>query len=176
MSTASAWRRSGSWLVAIAVVIAAGVAALMLVPSLMGLDRYVITGASMSGTFERGSIVFEQRVAVDDLKVGDVITYLPPKGSGVNELVTHRILEITENPRVAGQRVLRTQGDANASADPWTFTLASSVQPKVVGWVPTLGWIFIALSMPGIRLLAIGLPASIIALLYLRDLIRAARG
>jgi len=175
MSTAAAKRRSGSWWIAIIVILAAGAAALMLVPGLLGLERYVITGGSMSGTFERGALVFEEQVAVDSLAVGDVITYLPPANSGVHELVTHRIVSITENPRVAGQRVLRTQGDANDSVDPWTFTLQSSLQPRVVGWVPAVGWIFIALSIPGIRMLIIGLPAAIIALLFLRDLVTGIR-
>src|SRR5690606_16815688 len=47
-------------------------------PSFFGYERYVITGGSMSGTFEKGSIAFEKPVPVEDLAVGDVITYMPP--------------------------------------------------------------------------------------------------
>lgn len=160
---------------AVVAVVAVGAVALMLVPGMLGLERYVITGGSMSGTFERGALVFEEKVAVADLKSGDVITYLPPAGSGVTELVTHRIVSISENPDAAGGRVLQTRGDANTADDPWTFTLTDAVQPRVVGWLPAVGWVFIALSQPGIRMLAIGAPAAFIALLFLRDLLRGLR-
>ncbi|GAT71790.1 signal peptidase I [Microbacterium sp. HM58-2] len=129
----------------------------------------------MSGTFERGALVFEKQVAVEDLRVGDVITYLPPEGSGVTELVTHRITSITEPAEAGGPRVLKTQGDANAGEDPWDFTLAGAVQPRVEGWIPEAGWVFIALSDPIVRMLAIGVPAAVIALLFLRDLLRETR-
>jgi hypothetical protein len=42
--------------------------------------------------------------------------------------------------------------------------------------VPTIGWAFIALSMPIVRMLVIGVPAALIALLFLRDLMRGLRG
>lgn len=175
MSTARTSRVIARTLVTITVLIATAIAALMLVPSLLGFDRYVITGGSMSGTFERGTVVYERQVPIADLEVGDIITYVPPQDSGIHEPVTHRILSISDDPAVEGGRVLRTKGDANASADPWTFTLASAVQPRVEGWIPGIGWIFIVLAMPGIRMLAIGVPAAIIAALFLRDLVRGLR-
>lgn len=175
MSATKTFRAAGNTAVIVAAVVACVVAALMFVPGLLGYDRYVITGGSMSGTFERGSLVFERQVPVADLNVGDVITYLPPAESGISELVTHRVLSITPNPDVSGGLVFRTKGDANASADPWTFTLADTVQPRVLGWIPLVGWIFIALSAPGIRMLAIGIPAAVIALLFLLDFVRGLR-
>lgn len=176
MSTVRTNRVIGTTLMTITVLIATAIAALMLVPSVLGFDRYVITGGSMSGTFERGTVVYERQVPVADLKVGDIITYIPPADSGIDEPVTHRVLSITDDPAVEGGRVLRTKGDANESADPWTFTLAATAQPRVEGWVPGIGWLFIVLSMPGIRMLAIGLPTAIIAALFLRDLVRGLRG
>ena len=175
MSAAKTFKAVGNGAVVIAAIVACVVAALMFVPGLLGFDRYVITGGSMSGTFERGSLVFETRVPVDELHVGDIITYLPPEGSGVAELVTHRIISITEPEQAGGHRVLRTQGDANDSPDPWTFTLSDAVQPRVQGWIPQVGWVFIALTNPVARTLAIGVPAAFIALLFLRDLMREFR-
>jgi signal peptidase I len=175
MSASKTLKAVGNTAVIIAAVVACVVAALMFVPGLLGYDRYVITGGSMSGTFERGSLVFERQVPVEDLNVGDVITYLPPAESGISELVTHRVISITPNPDVSGGLVFKTKGDANASADPWTFTLADTVQPRVLGWIPLVGWIFIALSAPGIRMLAIGIPAAVIALLFLLDFVRGLR-
>ncbi|WCD93558.1 signal peptidase I [Microbacterium sp. nov. GSS16] len=176
MSPIKTTRAIGNTLISVAVACAIALVGLMLVPSLFGLDRYVITGGSMSGAFERGTVVYERQVPVADLKVGDIITYVPPKDAGINEPVTHRILSIDDETDPDGRRVLRTQGDANASADPWTFTLESAVQPRVEGWVPAVGWVFILLSMSGVRMLAIGLPAAMIGLMFLRDLVRALRG
>src|SRR3954454_15512043 len=100
-------------------IVAAGLclAAAMLVPALFGLQRYVITGGSMQGTYDRGSIAFDKTVPVSDLKVGDVITYTPPASSGISGLVTHRIVSIREQG--AQSESFRTKGDANPDPDPW---------------------------------------------------------
>lgn len=156
-----------------------------IVPGLLGYERYVITGGSMSGTIERGSVTFEKRVPVEDLVVGDVITYLPPPASGVDTLVTHRIAKSTPGaagttvtagtPGAAGTAVFRTKGDANPDPDPWTFSLTSGTQPVVVHAVPYVGYVFIGLADPHVRLLVIGAPSAVIALLALRDLVSALR-
>jgi signal peptidase I len=133
----------------------------MLVPGALGYERYVITGASMSGTFEKGALAIESAVPVADLVAGDVITYLPPPDSGLTELVTHRILSVEASE---SGPVFRTQGDANADADPWTFQLPGPTQARLEHAVPHLGWAFIALSDPQVRQLVIGVPAGLIAL------------
>lgn len=143
-----------------------------LAPSVLGYERYVITGGSMSGTFEKGSIAFEKPVPVKDLAVGDVITYQPPASSGVNNLVTHRIASIT--PGAEGT-LFRTQGDANADADPWAFQLTGATQPVVEHTVPMAGYVFIALADQKIRMMLIGIPATLVALASLVELGRALR-
>lgn len=126
----------------------------------------------MSGTFERGSLAFAESVPVEELAVGDVITYLPPPDSGISELVTHRIIEIEATDDGS---VFRTQGDANESVDPWLFQLDDPTQARVEATVPGLGWVFIALADREMRMLIIGAPAAVIGLLSLVDLIRAMR-
>lgn len=142
-------------------------------PGLFGYERYVITGGSMSGTFEKGSLAFEKQVPVADLTVGDVITYLPPPDSGVSTLVTHRITAI--EPGKTGAMVYTTKGDANQHPDPWEFSLTSTTQPVVAQTVPHLGHVFIALANPQVRMVVIGGPAALIALLALKDLLIAVR-
>ena len=139
-----------------------------LLPSLMGLQRYVIMGGSMEGTYDLGSVVFEEVVPVEDLRVGDVITYVPPAESGIDTLVTHRITEIDGAD-------FRTQGDANPAVDPWTFQLTAATQPRVVAHVPYVGFAFMALADRGTRMALIGLPAALIALWSLIELVRAVR-
>lgn len=144
-----------------------------IVPSLLGYERYVITGGSMSGSIERGSVAFEKPAPVPDLSVGDVITYLPPRGSGVDDLVTHRIVEI--ETAEDGGPLFRTQGDANADPDPWQFTLTAPNQPVVEFSVPLVGYVFTSLADPGARILVIGVPAALIALLAAVELVRTVR-
>ena len=144
------------------------VALAFLLPSLMGLQRYVIMGGSMEGTYDLGSVVFEEVVPVEELRVGDVITYVPPAESGIDTLVTHRITEIDGAD-------FRTQGDANPAVDPWTFQLTAATQPRVVAHVPYVGFAFMALADRGTRMALIGLPAALIALWSLVELARALR-
>lgn len=143
-----------------------------LLPSLLGYERYVITGGSMSGSIEKGSVVFSRPVPVGDLQVGDVITYLPPAESGVGTLVTHRITSIADE---GGRTVLRTQGDANPDPDPWKFHLVEQEQPVVEHVVPVVGYGLIALADPGVRRLVIAVPAGLVALVALGQLIGALR-
>jgi signal peptidase len=166
--------RVGSAMVNLVVLAATLAGVGYLAPSLLGYERYVITGGSMSGTFEKGSIAFEKRVPAEDVKVGDVITYLPPADSGGNHLVTHRIIsdKILEN----GQRQLQTQGDANPDPDPWKFSLTEGTQPVVKTTVPHLGWIFVGLADRDLRMLVIGIPAALIAAASLVELARGLAG
>ena len=153
-----------------------GLAGLMLLPGLLGYQRYVITSGSMTGTYDRGSIVFDDVVPVSDLRVGDAITYTPPPGSGPSGRITHRIVWIGSDQ--FGRRALRTQGDANESADPWTFTIDGPTQARVAFHVPYVGYVLSALAIRQARMLLIGLPALLIAVAivlgFRRDVRKAA--
>jgi signal peptidase len=148
-----------------------GLAAMMIVPAAVGLQRYVITGDSMSGTYDRGSILYSQEVPVDELEVGDVITYEPPRSEGIDGLVTHRIVSIDNLRRGL---VFRTKGDANAKADPWRFDLEGPTQARAEFDMPFVGYAFAALGIREVRMALIGLPALLIALALLVRLWRDA--
>jgi signal peptidase len=153
-----------------------GLAGLMLLPGLLGYQRYVITSGSMTGTYDRGSVVFDKVVPVSDLRVGDAITYTPPAGSGPSGRITHRIVWIGSDQ--LGRQALRTMGDANESADPWTFTLDGATQARVAFHVPYVGYVLSALAIRQVRMVLIGLPALLIAFAVLvgfrRDVRKAA--
>jgi signal peptidase len=165
---ASALRRAASAALLLACL---APAALMLVPALLGYERYVITGDSMSGAYDRGSILYSREVPVEQLAVGDVITYEPPPKAGTDGLVTHRIVSIQ---RAHGERVFRTGGDANAEPDPWRFSLEEPTQARASFAVPLAGYAFAALGIREVRMLVIGLPALGIAVLLLVRLWREA--
>ncbi len=160
------------WLGAAATVLCLALAAILLIPAALGYQRYVIVSGSMTGTYDRGSIVFDKEVPVADLKVGDPITYQPPPGASPEKLLTHRIVWIGHNG--AGERIFRTKGDANETADPWTFTLDKPKQAEVAFSVPYVGYVLAALSIPMVRMLAIGIPAVVVAFLILAGIWRDA--
>ena len=158
-----------------ALLIAAGIlfGVFLIVPGLMGWERYVIVSGSMTGTYDRGSLVFDEVVPTKSLKVGDVITYRPPAGVGPKGLVTHRIAKIFKDPKT-GDRVYRTKGDANPAVDPWRFFLADKKVARVVTGVPKVGFVLAALAERNIRMLIVGFPALLIALFALAGLWRDA--
>ena len=158
---------SARW-VAFAAVVAA---ALVLIGArAFGYERYVITGGSMTGTINRGALVFDRRVPTESLRIGDVITYSPPASSGVAGLVTHRIVRIGHDAR--GTRVFRTKGDANPQVDPWRFKLDAASQAKVSFQLPYAGYVLAAASLRSVRMLLIGLPALAVAIALLVGLWR----
>ncbi len=161
------------WLGKAALLLGLAVGLVLVVPALLGFDRYVITGGSMTGTVDKYSVVFEKQVPVDELAVGDVITYQPPADSGTRSLVTHRIITIGASPD--GRRVLRTQGDANPDPDPWRFELVQPTVNRMAFHVPYVGWPLIALADPQLRRLLLGGPAVVIALLAAIELAGAVR-
>jgi signal peptidase I len=161
-------RSVGRWATGAALLAAVVVAAFVLLPSLFGLERYAIVSGSMTGTYDRGSLVWDEVVPVADLKAGDVITYMPPAG---DHLITHRIAWIGHDP--SGARAFRTKGDANPVADPWTFRLDQPTQARVVMGVPYVGYALTALSRRDVRMAVIGLPALLIALATLVALWRS---
>ena len=157
-----------------ALVLAAGLlfGALLVLPAALGWQRYIITSGSMTGTYDRGSLVLDEVVPVSELRVGDVITYRPPAGAGPEGLVTHRIAEITTDE--VGRRTFRTKGDANEAADPWTFHLPQGEQARVKLGVPYAGFALAALGRRDLRILIVGVPAALIALMSLAGLWREA--
>jgi signal peptidase I len=154
-------RRAGRWTSGAVLAVCAVVAALALAPAALGLQRYVIVSGSMTGTYDRGSLVLDDVVPVSALRVGDVITYRPPPDAGVDHLVTHRIAAIDHS---RGAAVFRTKGDANPAADPWTFTLPGPRQARVRAGIPYAGYMLAAITRRDVRMAVICLPAALIAL------------
>jgi signal peptidase I len=136
-------------------------AAAVLLPAALGYQRYVITSGSMSGTYDRGSLVYAREVPTATLRVGDVITYAPPPTAGPKGLVTHRIVWMGRDR--TGAPTFRTKGDANAVRDPWRFTLQRPQQVRAAFHVPYVGFALAALGIREVRMLLIGLPALLIA-------------
>ncbi len=155
--------RIASALITTLMVVALGAAALMVLPSLLGFERYVIVSGSMEPTIPVGAVVYDEVVPVDDLEVGDIITFVPPQEFGIDAPVTHRIVDITStapgNGQESGAPVFRTKGDANKDPDPWRMILNGSDQARVKHQIPYVGYVYIALQQRWVQLLVIGLPS-----------------
>jgi signal peptidase len=154
-------------------VVVLALAAVTLVPTLLGYGRYVIVSGSMTGTYDTGSMVYTKPIPTARLRVGDVITYAPPAGKSPQAIVTHRIASRTLDPQ--GRVVFRTKGDANQSPDPWTFSLDEPTQATVRFGIPYLGYGISALARPEVRRIVVGVPAVLVALLVVAGLLRDAR-
>lgn len=157
--------RGGSGLVLGLIVLA--VAVTMAAQPLVGYERYVIDGDSMSPDIPRGSLVYARAVPVSDLRRGDVITYVRP---GFRRRTTHRIVALGQS---RGERWFRTKGDANRRADPGRVSLDRPVQARYSFHVPYVGWAAIWLADRDLRMLVLGLPALMFALLALRSIWRS---
>ena len=139
-------------------VLAIGVAVLLIVvPLVFGFERYVITGGSMEPTIHKGAVAFDRVVGVDELKVGDVITFSPPDSSSQ---VTHRIVDAQLDD--GGRPVFRTRGDANEDDDPWQVSLPGPTQARYSFQIPYLGYGLAALTFRWVRLLVLAVPAFVI--------------
>jgi signal peptidase len=159
------WATRGS---VAALVVALVLAALMVLPSLFGYQRYVIVSGSMEPTIPTGSVVYDEVVPVADLEVGDIITFVPPPEYAITDHVTHRIVEISVAPEgssAAGERVFQTQGDANDNRDAWQMVLDGDQQARVRHHLPYVGYVYMFLSNRWVQLLLIGLPALAIVVL-----------
>lgn len=131
------------------------VVVLLLTPAALGLERHVVRDHAMDGTLARGSLVFDDRVPVEELRVGDVITFHPP--GAPERLVTRRIVGLRGDLAV-------TRGDARAAADPWLLPLDAENQARVAVAVPWLGhpWLLLGGLGPFGWLLAVVGGASLI--------------
>jgi|GEM_PF-4827345 signal peptidase I, archaeal type len=77
--------------------------------NLLGINTYKVLTSSMSPAIKRGQTVVVMPAPVEQIKVGDIITYSPEN----NMTITHRVVE-----KVDGQEIwFITKGDNNPHPD-----------------------------------------------------------
>ena len=103
--------RAASWAVCLAGVAALAVA--VVVPRMAGATPYTILTGSMQPQMPPGTLVVTRPVDPSEIKVGTVLTYQLESGEAA--VVTHRVIGIGVDG--TGERIFRTQGDANDVAD-----------------------------------------------------------
>lgn len=122
-------------------------------PSVFGVIPLAVLSGSMDDGSEDcirvGDMIFIRKTDLNELKVGDVITF-----SIGEDYITHRILEVrSENGRLVG---FVTKGDANNTTD--GLIPVENVYGKYFARVPHLGNFAIFLQTPAGILIFVGIP------------------
>lgn len=147
------------------VVVAIVVVAVALVGvRLVGLNAYTVLSGSMEPTYPTGSVIWVQKVAPEEVQVGDPITFV------LNEdltVATHRVVEIdAENQQFV------TKGDANENVDAAPVHFNNLIGTPVFS-VPAMGYAVSFIQNPPGTYLAIAIGAVLLLLVFLPEIIGA---
>ena len=113
---------------------------LVVMPKLMGGMSLTVLSGSMRPSIQPGDVVVTRGIEADqvvNLKVGDVITFLPFPDDPT--MVTHRIVGVAVSG--SGGVSYVTQGDNNNHVDDWGPVGAEQIRGQVVYKVPLVGWV-----------------------------------
>lgn len=141
------------------------------VPETAGADEsYVVLTASMTPDIAPGDAVLVREVTAGEVRVGDVITFLPRGGGDVP--VTHRVVDVAVLSD--GTRTFATKGDANEDRDSGLIT-PDQLVGKVVLVVPYVGYVVGFVDSPvGFALLVV-LPIGALIAMEVTDIVLDAR-
>ncbi|WP_150306700.1 signal peptidase I [Planctomonas psychrotolerans] len=121
---------------AVLLVVIALAAFVIVLPKAAGATPLTVLSGSMAPALPIGSLIIVRPVPLDELAVGDVITY--QLRSGEPEVVTHRIIAVSMASD--GTRAFSLQGDNNPAPDP-DPVVADQVRGRVWYSVPYLGYV-----------------------------------
>ena len=123
--------------------------------SLFGYRTYVVYGGSMGSALQNGSIGITERVAVDDIKIGDIVAI---KRSSRALPFLHRVIDIDTSD---GTRKFVTQGDANKEPDSGPISLQGTGD-RIVFSIPWLGYVVHFARSPFGRAVLLVVPATLL--------------
>lgn len=123
-------------------------------------NAYVVLSGSMLPTIQIKDIVVTKKVPEEELKVGDIITFISPDPRFGGISVTHRIREKYYDDSL-GSYSYRTKGDYNNVADS-VLVPNSNVLGKVILKIPKLGYLQDILSSKGGLIIVVLIPCLII--------------
>ena len=102
-------------------------------------NAYVVETGSMIPEILVKDVVLTKKIDTEDIKVGDVITFLSSDPRLPDITITHRVVDIYTDP-VTGDIEYQTKGDNNNTADA-TLTPSYNVLGKVILKLPKLGYL-----------------------------------
>ena len=131
---------------------------------------YVVTG-SMLPALEVGDAILIKRVAEEEIKKDDIITYLSTTGSLSGNYITHRVVEIKT---IENTLVFVTKGDANTANDT-EFITYSKIQGVYVRKISIIKFLLLILQKPINFILFIVTPLFIALIMQLVNLVTQLR-
>jgi signal peptidase I len=124
-----------------------------------------VLSGSMRPTFSPGSVVVTRPISTKAIRLGDVLLITPP---GETSPFAHRVTSVN-GP--ASTPVITTKGDANPAADPWKERIVNPQVPKVIGSVPSIGRLIVAMHGHGSRLILIAVGGLIFCIVGTRSIL-----
>ena len=165
-------RFSGRWLIStsgvLSIAVMLPVATFLVTAWLYGWQLQAVLSGSMSPTYPVGSLLVIETTDASQVELGMPIVFEDPQVRG--RLVTHRVVG------VASAETLQfwTQGDANASRDPFPVP-ARLVHGRVMWQVSHLGTVVSALQGPWTSIALLVIPFGLLLAGEARTLIRRRR-
>lgn len=132
---------------------------------IIGLKPYVVLSGSMEPAYPVGSLIYVKSVDCKELKVGDPITYMISQDS----VVTHRIIEVTEDGEDPENLRFVTKGDANAVADGASVHWKNIIGKPVFS-IPYLGYVSHYIQNPPGMYVAVAVGIGLILLVFIPDI------
>ena len=131
---------------------------------------YTIISPSMEKTLNIYDVIVNVKIKnQNDIKVGDIITFISTSTSSKGMTITHRVIEISEDEN--GNKLFKTKGDNNTSPDPKPATFENIIG-KVLFKIPQLGRLQSILTTKWGWLILVVVPAFIIILYDILKLLR----
>ena len=131
---------------------------------------YTIVSPSMEKTLLVYDVIVNVRVNdPNDIKVGDIITFISSSASSQGMTITHRVISIDEDEN--GNKLYQTKGDNNNGPDPRPASY-ENVIGKVIFKIPQLGRLQAILTTKGGWLIIVVIPAFLIILSDILKLLR----
>jgi signal peptidase I len=143
--------------ISVALGLGIGICGVIAAPSLFGGRSLTVMSGSMEPALAVGDVVINSRVSPAEVRVGDIVTFSDPEGTG--KLITHRVRRV----RIAdGNAHVVTKGDNTNAVERWDIPANGSLG-RVEFRVPLLGFLVFWLNGPFGRIGLIVVPALLLA-------------
>lgn len=104
-----------------------------IIPNILGLYGFTVSTGSMEPTIKTGDYLISRKIKSDDIKVGDIITFIEE-----DTIITHRVSEIITNQDE--ETMFITKGDGNNVEDD-TTVMSENIISKYIFKIPMIGYV-----------------------------------
>ena len=137
-------------------------------PHVLGYRTMTMLTGSMAPGINPGDVTVAVQEPTSALAVGQIISYQIPVDD--HRVVSHRVVTVTRG--AGGAVMVRTKGDHNPSADPWTATITDPQVWTVRAVVPHLGDVIRTLRGPGLHIAFLYVGPALLTVLLLSEIWR----